>query len=63
MMKYVKHSLCSIHCTGRSRIKRAKTAAFTLNPDVALATDVTITGDHPGIDKKDRNSRWEKALL
>lgn len=34
-------------------LKGAKTSAFRLSPDVALATDVTITGDHPGIDKKD----------
>jgi endoglucanase len=34
-------------------LKGAKTSAFRLNPDVALATDVTITGDHPGIEKKD----------
>jgi endoglucanase len=33
-------------------LKGAKTSAFGLNPDVALATDVTITGDHPGIEKK-----------
>ena len=34
-------------------LKGARTSAFRLNPDVALATDVTITGDHPGIEKKD----------
>ncbi len=34
-------------------LKGARTSAFGLNPDVALATDVTITGDHPGIEKKD----------
>ncbi len=34
-------------------LKGAKTSAFKLDPDVALATDVTITGDHPGIEKKD----------
>ncbi len=34
-------------------LKGAKTSAFGLDPDVALATDVTITGDHPGIEKKD----------
>ncbi len=34
-------------------LKGAKTSAFGLYPDVALATDVTITGDHPGIEKKD----------
>ncbi len=33
-------------------LKGAKTSAFGLNPDAALATDVTITGDHPGIEKK-----------
>lgn len=34
-------------------LKGAKTSSFGLNPDVAIATDVTITGDHPGIEKKD----------
>ncbi len=34
-------------------LKGAKTSAFELRPDVALATDVTIPGDHPGIEKKD----------
>ena len=34
-------------------LKGARTSAFGLSPDVALATDVTITGDHPGIEKKD----------
>ena len=34
-------------------LKGARTSAFGLSPDVALATDVTIPGDHPGIDKKD----------
>ena len=34
-------------------LKGARTSAFDLRPDVALATDVTVPGDHPGIDKKD----------
>ncbi|UZE92582.1 MAG: M42 family metallopeptidase [Methanosarcinales archaeon] len=34
-------------------LKGAKTSAFGLSPDVALATDITIAGDHPGIEKKD----------
>lgn len=34
-------------------LKGAKVSAYHLNPDLALATDVTIPGDHPGIDKKD----------
>lgn len=34
-------------------LKGAKVCTYCLNPDIALATDVTIPGDHPGIDKKD----------
>lgn len=34
-------------------LKGAKTSAFGLNPDVAIAVDVTIPGDHPGIEEKD----------
>ncbi len=34
-------------------LKGAKTSAFALDPDVAIATDVTIPGDHPGVEKKD----------
>lgn len=34
-------------------LKGARTSAFTLEPSIAIATDVTIPGDHPGIEKKD----------
>ncbi|MCL5735194.1 MAG: M42 family metallopeptidase [Actinobacteria bacterium] len=30
-------------------LKGARTSAYGLNPDVAIATDVTIPGDHPGV--------------
>lgn len=30
-------------------LKGAKTSAFKINPDIALALDVTLSGDHPGI--------------
>ncbi|MDV0443602.1 M42 family metallopeptidase [Methanorbis rubei] len=33
-------------------LKGAKTSSFTLNPDVAIATDVTIPGDSPGIERR-----------
>ncbi|MCK5084760.1 MAG: M42 family metallopeptidase [Candidatus Pacebacteria bacterium] len=33
-------------------LKGARTSAYSLNPDVAIATDVSITGDHPGVEKK-----------
>ncbi|MDR3101823.1 MAG: M42 family metallopeptidase [Methanocalculaceae archaeon] len=32
-------------------LKGAKTSSFSLNPDVAIATDVTIPGDSPGIER------------
>lgn len=35
-------------------LKGARTSAFGLNPDVALVCEVTFTGDHPGIEKKDQ---------
>ncbi len=34
-------------------LKGAKTSAYAINPDCAIAIDVTIPGDHPGIEKKD----------
>jgi len=33
-------------------LKGARTAAHSVNPDVALAVDTTIPGDHPGIEKR-----------
>lgn len=33
-------------------LKGARTASFGLNPDVAIATETNIAGDHPGIEKK-----------
>jgi endoglucanase len=32
-------------------LKGARTAAFSVDPDVALAIDTTVPGDHPGIEK------------
>jgi endoglucanase len=34
-------------------LKGGKTSAYALDPDCAIATDVTFPGDHPGIDLKD----------
>lgn len=34
-------------------LKGAKTSAFRINPDLAIALDVTIAGDHPGIKFED----------
>lgn len=34
-------------------MKGGRTSAFGLDPDVALESEVTFAGDHPGIEKKD----------
>jgi putative aminopeptidase FrvX len=34
-------------------VKGARTSAYGLSPDVAIATDVTIPGDHPGVTKSE----------
>jgi endoglucanase len=34
-------------------LKGARTSAFSIEPDCAIATDVTMPGDHPGIEMKD----------
>ena len=34
-------------------LKGARTSAFKINPDIAIALDVTIAGDHPGIKEEE----------
>jgi endoglucanase len=34
-------------------LKGAKTSSYAVDPDCAIATDVTIPGDHPGVQLKD----------
>jgi len=50
-------SKSTLYCVGTVQeevgLKGAKTSAYGLNPDLAIASDVTIPGDHPGIEKKD----------
>lgn len=42
-------------------LKGAKTSAFSINPDMALALDVTISGDHPGIKEEEAPSKAGKG--
>jgi len=42
-------------------LKGAKTAAYQINPNYAIATDVTICGDHPGVTLKDANIELGKG--
>ena len=43
----------TVHAVGTVQeevgLKGARTSAYGLTPDVAIATDVAVTGDHPGI--------------
>lgn len=58
-MKQLKNPNITVHAVFTVQeevgLKGAKTSAFRLNPDFAFATDVTICGDHPGINTKDAN--------
>jgi endoglucanase len=58
-------SPCTIYAVGTTMeevgLKGAKTSAYGLDPDLALVTDVTIPGDHPGIDKKDSSLEMGKG--
>jgi len=42
-------------------LKGAKTSAYAIKPDCAIAIDVTIPGDHPGIEKKDASIEMGKG--
>lgn len=42
-------------------LKGAKTSAFKLNPDMAIALDVTIAGDHPGVKPEDASVKAGKG--
>lgn len=42
-------------------LKGAKVSAFALDPDIAIATDVTIPGDHPGVTRKDATPEMGKG--
>ncbi len=42
-------------------LKGARTSAFRINPDLAIALDVTIAGDHPGIKEEDAPAKINKG--
>ncbi|MCK9150636.1 M42 family metallopeptidase [Methanobacterium alcaliphilum] len=42
-------------------LKGAKTSAFKINPDIALALDVTIAGDHPGMKEDEAPAKIGKG--
>lgn len=42
-------------------LKGARTAAFRINPDIAIALDVTIAGDHPGMKEDEAPLKIDKG--
>ncbi len=44
-------------------LKGAKTSAYGINPDLAIVCEVTISGDHPGINEKDDYIRMDKGAV
>lgn len=42
-------------------LKGARTAAYKINPDMALALDVTISGDHPGMKEEEAPAKAGKG--
>ncbi len=56
-LRQMKDVKCTVHAVFTVQeevgLKGGRTSAFGLNPDIALVSEVTFTGDHPGIEKKD----------
>jgi len=44
-------------------LKGARTAAFSLSPDVAIVCEVAIAGDHPGIEERNKNIKLDKGAV
>lgn len=64
VMKRIKSS-ATVHAVGTVQeevgLKGAKVSSFKLNPDYAIALDVTPTGDYPGISLKEANVKIGKG--
>lgn len=64
VMRRVKSS-ATIYAVGTVQeevgLKGAKTSAYRINPDLALALDVTISGDHPGIKEEEAPAKAGKG--
>lgn len=44
-------------------LKGAKTSAYGINPDFAIVCEVTISGDHPGIDEKNDYIKMDEGAV
>ncbi len=52
--KKIKASVCAVGTVQEEvGLKGARTSAFDIDPDLAIAVDLTIAGDCPGIEKKE----------
>jgi endoglucanase len=64
-MKHLKDSECTIYAVGTVQeeigLRGSGCAAFAVNPDLALALDVTVAGDVPGVREIDTNVKLGKG--
>jgi endoglucanase len=64
-MKLLKDSECTVYAVGTVQeevgLRGAGCAAFTVDPDLALALDVTVAGDVPGVREIDTNVKLGKG--
>lgn len=60
-LKLLKKTDCTVYAVGTVQeevgLRGAGTAAFGIDPDIALALDVTIAGDVPGVKETDTNAK------
>lgn len=54
-----------IYCVGTVQeevgLKGARTSAYALNPDLGIAAEISYSGDHPGIEKKESSVELGKG--
>lgn len=65
VMKRLKEAECTVYAVGTVQeeigLRGAGCAAFAVNPDLALALDVTVAGDVPGVREIDTNVKLGKG--
>ena len=64
-MRLLQNCDCTVYAVGTVQeevgLRGSGTAAFAIDPDLALALDVTIAGDVPGVREFDTSIKLAKA--
>jgi endoglucanase len=62
--KKIKATVCAVGTVQEEvGLKGARTSAFAIDPDLAIAVDLTFAGDSPGIDKKELETAIGKGAV